>query len=250
MARGALILAICMAAACVLGAPGARAQDAGAAEPLSPGAEALRETHAAYLATDGLQLERPGEAVVEPPPPRRNTPDWLRAIGDFIAGVLRALGPVLRVVFWIGVAALAGAVVLFILRETAGVRLPNLLRRKAAEADDHLAPSLKPDAAAARSLLDEADALARNGRFAEAVHLLLFRSIEDIQSRGETGVAKSLTAREIGRLEALPARPRAALSPIIAIVERSFFGGRPVDQASWGEARRSYEDFAFGEAWA
>ena len=99
-------------------------------------------------------------------------------------------------------------------------------------------------------MLEEADALAHAGKFAEAVHLLLFRSIEDIQTRVETGVPRSLTAREIGRLGFLPDRARTALGPIIAIVERSFFGGRDVDQAGWQTARASYEDFAFGGEWS
>ena len=81
------------------------------------------------------------------------------------------------------------------------------------------------------------------------MHLLLFRSIEDIQTRIEIGVPRSLTAREIGKLGFLPDRARTALSPIIAIVERSFFGGRDVDESGWHTARASYEDFAFGEQW-
>jgi hypothetical protein len=127
----------------------------------------------------------------------------------------------------------------------------HLLHRiaRGSEGDDHLV-DLRPDAAAARSLLEEADALARQGRFAEAVHLLLFRSIEDIQERVDGGVPNSLTAREIAALGKLPARARRALAPIIQVVERSFFGGRAVEADGWQEARSSYEDFAFGEGWA
>lgn len=109
---------------------------------------------------------------------------------------------------------------------------------------------IRPDGDRARSLLEEADALAREGKFAEAVHLLLFRSIEDVQERLEGGVPTSMTAREIAGLGSLPERARRALRPIIQIVENSFFGGRDVDAAGWQSARRSYEDFAFGDGWA
>ena len=51
-------------------------------------------------------------------------------------------------------------------------------------------------------------------------------------------------------LQNLPERAKRGLGPIIRIVERSFFGGRPVDSDGWLEARASYEDFAFGEGWA
>jgi hypothetical protein len=59
-----------------------------------------------------------------------------------------------------------------------------------------------------------------------------------------------MTAREIAGLGRLPERAKRGLKPIIQVVERSFFGGRAVDEGGWHEARRSYEDFAFGEAWA
>ena len=46
-------------------------------------------------------------------------------------------------------------------------------------------------------------------------------------------------------------RPRLAISRAVnEVVERSFFGGRAVDADGWQEARRSYEEFAFGEGWA
>ena len=46
-----------------------------------------------------------------------------------------------------------------------------------------------PEEAGARSWLEEADALAREGRFAEAIHHLLFRSVEDICRRRPALVA-------------------------------------------------------------
>ena len=67
-------------------------------------------------------------------------------------------------------------------------------------------------------------------------------------ARRAGGVPQSLTAREIERLGDLPERARAALSPIIRLVEKSFFGDQPVDQGGWKEARASYEAFAFKEA--
>ena len=82
----------------------------------------------------------------------------------------------------------------------------------------------------ARALLSDADRLAAEGRFGEAVHLLLFRSIEDIDAL--TMPAKpALTSRDILDLRALPSAARAALSRLVTTVEWNFFGGRPVDAA-------------------
>ncbi|MEQ9505748.1 MAG: hypothetical protein RLO80_05720 [Hyphomonas sp.] len=204
---------------------------------------AVDRAHAAYLSDSSLQLVRPELDVdVQPPPP---PPGWLRAIGAF----LQSLGPIFQVVFWIAVALVVGGLLYFLFGEALRLRFGDKPQRKDKREDDHLT-DLRPDAAAARSLLEEADALAQQGRFAEAVHLLLFRSIEDIQERVEGGVPTSLTAREIASLGKLPERARRALKPIIQVVERSFFGGRVVDKDGWQEARSSYEDFAFGEGWA
>lgn len=206
--------------------------------------DVVDDAHAAYLADPELQLERP-EQDLEVPDPPDPPPDWLRAFGEF----LDSLAPLFRVIFWIAVALVVAGLLYFIFGEAVRLRFGGPRKPKDTLPDDVLT-DLRPDADAARSLLDEADALARAGRFAEAVHLLLFRSIEDIQTRLDGGVPTSLTAREIAGLGKLPDRAKRALKPIIQVVERSFFGGRDVDVNGWQEARRSYEDFAFGEGWA
>lgn len=203
----------------------------------------VETAHKAYLREGDLQLVRPEEAEIEIEPTA--PPGWLQAIGDF----LEALGPLFRVIFWIAVGAVILGLVYFLFGEAIRMRLGFTRKEKVKAADDVLT-DIRPDADRARSLLEEADALAGEGRFAEAVHLLLFRSIEDVQERLEGGVPTSLTAREIAGLGSLPDRARRALRPIIQIVENSFFGGRDVDAEGWQSARRSYEDFAFGEGWA
>jgi hypothetical protein len=206
--------------------------------------DALDKAHEAYLKNTDLQLERPeweAEALPPPPPP----PPWLKWLAD----LLSALAPIFVYLFYAIVIAVIGGILYFIFGEALRVRFGKSGAGKVDAEDDDLI-DVRPDAAMARSLLEEADALARAGKFAEAVHLLLFRSIEDIQTRLEGGVPKSLTAREIGGLQDLPERAKRGLGPIIRIVERSFFGGREVDADGWQEARASYQDFAFGEAWA
>lgn len=122
-------------------------------------------------------------------------------------------------------------------------------KAKQVDPDLSIVPNLKPAEDHARALLEDADALAAAGRFAEAVHLLLFRSIDEIQNKRSGVIGRSLTSREIGALGILPDPVRETLSPIIQIVERSFFGGQEVGEAGWKEARTSYETFAFGAAW-
>ena len=207
--------------------------------------DTFETAHAAYLRNSTLQLERPEADPLELPPPSVSSPpNWLRAIWDFLS----LLRPLFTLLFYGVIVLVILGVLYFLFGEAARIRFSRDKGKKDTPEDDVLT-DFRPEAAVARSLLEEADALARAGKFAEAVHLLLFRSIEDIQTRVETGVPRSLTAREIGSLGYLPGRARSALSPIIAIVERSFFGGRHVDESGWQTARASYEDFAFGEGW-
>lgn len=199
-----------------------------------------------YSEDETLQTTRPEwTPEVQPIRPMESRGGgWLaEALADFFT----AIGPLLKALFiiLIAVAILYGLYVMF----GEGLTLRGRQKDKEASPDVSIIPDLTPEAAQARTLLEDADALAAQGLFAEAVHLLLFRSIDDIQEKRHGTVVRSLTAREIGALGVLPDRVRNALSPIIRIVERSFFGGRDVDEAGWKEARASYHAFAFGEAW-
>ncbi|MEM8617556.1 MAG: DUF4129 domain-containing protein [Pseudomonadota bacterium] len=208
--------------------------------------ERFETAYAAFQARRDLQTERPEWSPEARPPPNRQTNSgngFFRAIANFFEWIGPALGYGLIAILVIGLAT----VLYMVFGEAWGIRR----REKSAktEPDLSLAGDLRPDQAEARALLEDADALARAGRYAEAVHLLLYRSINDIQEKKGEVVPRSLTAREIGRLANLPIAIRSALMPIIRLVERSFFGGRPVDADGWQEARQSYERFAFGGGW-
>jgi len=207
--------------------------------------EEFEALHQAWLDTPDLQLERPYREIEPPPQPQRRQPN---GFFRWLANLLSGLGPLFRLIFYLGLAAIAGGILYFVLTQFTDIRLDRLRKRETKLADDVLVPA-RPDEKTARSLLEEADALAQQGQFSEAVHLLLFRSIQDIQTRSGQALSAALTSREIGSLTELPERPRSALSPIVALVERSFFGGRDLKENDWRSARASYEDFAFGEAW-
>ena len=208
----------------------------------------IEAIHEQYLDDPELQLEWPNPEPEEIT--RSSTPGWLRWIGEAIGIVLRFLGPLFEVLFWVAIGLGVGAIAHFLLRGMLASRFGWGERSKTPKIEESVAEPFRPDAAVARSLLEDADALAAAGRYAEAVHLLLFRSIDDIRERREGGVPASLTSREITSLNALPDRARKLLSPIVDIVERSFFGGRPVDADGWQTARATYQDFAFGDGWS
>lgn len=105
-------------------------------------------------------------------------------------------------------------------------------------------PEWVPDQAQARALLEEADRLAAQGRFDEAAHLLLYRSIEDIAAKRPDLLRPSTTTREIGAFDALSQRARQAFGVIAGHVEASFFARRPLDRSAWDSSREAYRAFA------
>jgi len=202
----------------------------------SPTDEVLVRAHARLLEDGSLQFDR---ARFDPPAP----PGWLHWIGDLI----RALEPLLKGVFWVGLALIVPLILYAIVREILRLRAPVPGPRKPRPA---AAAEWRPDPAAARDLLADADRLAAAGRYAEAAHLLLLRSVAEIEKRQPRGLRVSLTTREIAALDVLPEAGRSAFALIGRVVEGSLFGGAPVSAGSFADCRRAYEAFALPEAWA
>jgi hypothetical protein len=173
-------------------------------------------------------------------PPEPETPEWLRSLAD----LLQALAPVLNVIFWGGIILIAAAMLYLIVQEIVR-RLPGGAKPQAVDAPQ-AKPEYRPTRARAQALLEEADRLARDGRFSEAARVLLHRSINDIDDAFPDLVMPSSTAREIGRLEPLSPRGRDVFAMISRAVERSLFGGRALDASEFAVCRHAYVDFVFG----
>lgn len=199
-------------------------------------ADRLAEAHARLRADGGYQW---AFEVQQPDP---EPPSWLAWLGDLIA----AIAPVLQWVVYGALALAALAIVLFVGRELLRTRFPEMFKRRTKPE----AAEWRPEASHARALLAEADALAAQGRYAEAAHLLLLRSVEDIEGRDPRLLRPSLTSRDIAELPSLPNAARGAFGVIAAVVEHGLFAGRAVNQAGWTESRRAYERFAFPDSWS
>ncbi len=197
--------------------------------------QALARAHADLLSDRSLQFDLAGFGEPE-------VPTWARWIGD----LLQMLAPLLQWVFWIGLAAIAALLLFAIGREILSLRAPRPGPARSGEAPD---AEWRPARAAARDLLAQADALAAEGRFAEAAHLLLLRSVEDMERRQPRALAVSMTAREIATHRTMPEAARPAFALIAAVVERSLFGGAAVDAAAFSNCRRAYEAFALPQGW-
>ncbi|TNE33833.1 MAG: hypothetical protein EP350_03115 [Alphaproteobacteria bacterium] len=183
-------------------------------------------------------------APVEIPeiPPR--DPTWLdnllRWLGEQLAPLGKFLGQSWPVMRWVLLALLITLVLYLVVRMID----PELLRRRKRDDDDGAGQEWQPDQQAASALLADADRLASEGRFDEATHLLLQRSVTHIANARPDWVDPSSTARELAALPALSEAARGAFAIIAERVERSLFALRALNQADWEVAREAYAEFA------
>ncbi|HET9640107.1 MAG TPA: DUF4129 domain-containing protein [Allosphingosinicella sp.] len=220
-------------------------------------ADGLAAAHEALKADPSIQFN------LQPAPPPPQPPQWLRDFFEWLGDVLEPVGrffqwfgsfmpdaPYARILLWtvLAAAALGFAIMVYRRIRDGEWRLPRR-RRPVAIPVDAEEEAWAPEAAPARSWLREADALAAQGLYAEAVHHLLFRSIEDIGRRRPRLVRPALTSRELAAAEALPPPARSLFSRIAGLVEHSLFGGRPVAAADWTAARAAYADLVTPGTW-
>jgi hypothetical protein len=216
----------------------------------------LEAAHRALRADGDIQFQL--QRVDEPRPPEwlvhflRWLGERLRPIGRFFRWIDSYLpdAPWAKIFLWtvIALAAITLAIVLWRGLRDGRWEWPYRRRRlvAAAPADEE---EWRPDEAPARAWLEEADRLAGEGRYAEAIHHLLLRSVEDIARRRPRLVRPALTSRELAAAAAIPAAARDLFARIAATVERSLFGGRGVEAADWDRARHAYADFVLPRAW-
>lgn len=178
-------------------------------------------------------------APTEPPKP----PAWLEAVQKWLENMFGPVGeslagawPVLR---WVLLGIAAVLVVVLVWRLVAP-----LSWRRTRRPDDE---GWIPDQTEALTLLEDADALAAAGRFDEATHLLLMRSVGQIRAARPDWLEPSSTTREIAALPALPETARTAFAVIAERVERSLFALMPLGQNDWQTARDAYARFALAD---
>ena len=196
------------------------------------------------IAGGGIQTAFPPPPA--PPPP---TPEWLRSLFDAIGSFFQWSAPAAKPLMWVAV-ALVALFLLYHFVPAFAQWVDNLRFGRKAATDDDEDQLGRAEAGAARALLAEADALAAEGRFAEAVHLLLYRSVEDIEGRRPGLVKPAMTSRDLAEARDLPSVARGAFSRIARAVEISLFGGRAIDAGAWKECRDAYAELTVPKNWA
>lgn len=178
---------------------------------------------------------------VDAPPPEKPS-----AIGEFLRNLLEPIGQALGMSWSVLQWVLLGLVVLLVLYGLFRLFEPMLQgrtgRAKAAAAERP--EEWTPEQHQALALLEDADRLAAEGRYDEATHLLLMRSVQHIAAARPAWVQKASTAREIASHPDLSSGARETFNLIAARVERSLFALRSLGADDWQDARAAYARFA------
>lgn len=194
---------------------------------------AIAAAHDAVRADRSIQFDLAQPEMPEPPP------DWLIRLFDWLA----SMGPVWQILFWVLIAV---AVVVLVVALVPPLREWALDRLRRKTVPEEAAPEWTPEENRARALLADADARAAAGDYDGAVHIILLRSIDDIEVWRGQALTPSQTARDIARATDLPESARGVFARIAAVVERSIFAGQRLSADDWQAARADYAAFALG----
>lgn len=198
---------------------------------------AEREGLQTSLAFDPREsASRPAEGATRTPP--RRTPDGRSRVaprseprgdsGSSSSGAAWAKSLIFLLGAALLVALIAGVV--------AALRRPPSART----ASGNVEPPAGAAAELPRAALGPAEALASEGRFAEAVHRLLIDALANLSARASHNTPRHWTSREILAALRLTVAAREALRELVDAVEISRFGGRPVGEADWRRAHAAF----------
>lgn len=167
-------------------------------------------------------------------------------IGEFfekVASVFKPLAPVMPYIL----VALALALIALLLSPFVRMMITSRFQRLFAR--DHLRADApwRPTREAVVALLGDIDKLAAEGSYDEAIHLLLVRSVADINAFRPDLVRKHYSARDIRSHPLLPEAARPAFTEIVRCVEKSYFAGIAATQADFDACRAAYTAFVAAE---
>jgi hypothetical protein len=198
----------------------------GLAAPAKAGSDPVERARS-ILRSGGYQTDLPrgagrgpgaeaGRATPEPespPPVRLPVPPRALVLTVFAVGIV--------------------VVLLLLLR---GVDMRRPLREAAPAGDPTATPP--PRAVAAG---EDHEALARDGRFAEAIHALLLGALRDVGRRA--GSSPAWTSREVLHGAGLRHEARTALAPLVGVVEAVHFGRTAAGLEDYMECAALYRRF-------
>ena len=153
------------------------------------------------------------------------------------AGGAGALSPIIAMLMWALLIAGAVIIIFYVIKELAKGG-----RKDRVRADDQaIGEEPVPAPAELDRPLEDADALARQGKFAEAIHTLLLRTFQELALASK--ISPHLTSREILAKIPLLTDGRDALGELVAVVELTWFGDDVPGEPEWLRCRAQFDRF-------
>ncbi len=163
---------------------------------------------------------------------------------ELMAFILRHLTPILRILGWILLGGLILGLLLLLFLMFTDLDFANFRIGRRAHLEEAEVTYDEEEPLWSRDALARADALAREGQFSEAIHVLLLGSFGELKARRAATLPPALTSREIVQRISMSPRARDALSLIIGSVEISYFGGQDVSEPVFTSCRNAFLQFA------
>jgi hypothetical protein len=149
-----------------------------------------------------------------------------------------ALSPIISMLMWALLIAGAVVVIFYVVRELGRGR-----KDRVRASDPLIAEEPVPGEAQLDLPLADADALAAQGRFAEAIHTLLLRTFQELARASAAQVSPHLTSREILAKIPMLGDGRDALGELVAVVELTWFGDDVPAEQDWLRCRAQFDRF-------
>jgi hypothetical protein len=140
---------------------------------------------------------------------------------------------------WVLVAVAVVLIGLMLARELSGYEADAKAVEKSGATDLE-----RDDAAVVEVPLGNAEVLAGQGRYGEAIHVLLLRTLEELARRVTVRLPRSLTSREILARVSVPDEARVALADLVTAVEVTHFGSHEPSQSDYAACRDRFQRFA------
>jgi len=185
---------------------------------------------------DGTPRSRNGT----PGDPRRRRRGHDASSGSSGEGDGGAFGGIAQVLLWGLLAVVVILFVVFIIRQTSGMtgaEEPVKTADDAGEDPNRLAAVIERPR-------DDADQLAHEGRFADAIHILLLRTVHELASQNLVRITPAMTSREVLARVPLLGDSRTALAGLVTAVEVTWFGDDVPGAEDYARCRVQFELFA------